>query len=118
MGGVSSSCPRPNDSLTNTTTSRTAVVLFGVYQTFEAVFSDDSLTYQEQILKFFVSVLWNLLAAELVATLVGSVTTLGTGATIGLIVVLTGLNLLLVIMVNVLIDGTFNILRRALPGER
>ena len=55
------------------------------------------------------------MAAWLVTTIASNVVTLGRGAAIGFILLLVGLNLLLTLMVIAVIDGTFAVLRRALP---
>ena len=79
---------------------------------YNSTFGDPSLTHKESVLKFWISVIFNIIGYALVAAIVGSIESLGAGALLGAALLFVGLNIVVTALVTALIEGTFLLTRR------
>ena len=87
-------------------------ILAGLIQIYNSTFGDPSLTYKESVLKFWISVVFNIIGYALVAAIVSSISSPGAGAVLGTALLFVGLNIVVTALVTALIEGTFLLTRR------
>ncbi len=94
-----------------------AAVILGVGLALAEAFGDSSLTFWQATAKFFVIVLINNIVAYGILQILGSISMLGVGATVGAIFLLFALYLLLYIMVVWVIDNASAGIISAIPDH-